>query len=485
MKIASMGNIFRTVVLACITAVCLIAVSEGLSFAVTRPERVTVFKAESVKLGKAGLTWDRVECNGGYEIKYATDKHFRENKEIVTGKPGSHKKTIKKLTPGKRYYFRIRAYRLNKTGTSRIHSSWSRRKSCVIHKHVYKKKKIQAFVANVKQYAYVCSCGDAHYKAVTKNGRKYQGIVLKNPSCVPGELRATPESAMQYIAPTKPHIMVKNGQETMCKRCGQLLNYVEHKVKNKKTGKTKKVKFIAPKNTFVTSSLTLSVKNTSGAIYNYKLYHQKSSTLYYKYPKWKKYIQIHGCSTCALTGVLNATVPKYKNYTPDMVLEEVIRPVVGKASFNYNFSKPLMKQMPISLKGISKVLTANGVRNKYVYKYTQKSARKMIKKHLKNGNPVIFYMSKSTLTPNTHAMVMLGLDKNGRVITGDSVHRSAGMWGANNRLVKFNTTKDPKSTTVANLVKYFTSSTNSISLVKDFYNGRAGNNAFILVYKDK
>ena len=140
--------------------------------------------------------------------------------------------------------------------------------------------------------------------------------------------------------------------------------------------------------------------------------------------------------------------------------------------------------MPIGLKGISKVLKKAGVRHKYVYKYTHTSAKRDIKAHLRSGNPVIFYMSKSTLTPNTHAMVMLGLDKNDRVITGDTVHRSASQWGKNNRLVKFNTTKDAKSTKVSKLVKFFNSSTSSLDKVADFYNGPKGNIAYILVYKD-
>ena len=485
MKTNSINGLFRTVVLTCLTAACLLAVSGELSFAVERPAKVTRFKSVSVKLGKAVLTWQRVDCDGGYDIKYSTDKKFKKNKVVINGKPGSHKKTISKLIPGKRYYFRIRAYRWNKTRTSRIHGRWSKRKSCIVHKHMFKKSRIRSLVAGVKQYAYMCSCGKAYYKAAAKTGRKYNGILCKLPSCVPGEIKSSPTSAVQYIAPSKSHITVKDGEQHKCRRCGQLLNYVEHKVVDKKTGKTTKVKFVAPKNTCVTSSLAFAVKNSKGARYDYKLYYQKSDNLYYTYPKWKDYLKIHGCSTCVLTAVLNATVPKYKNYTPDRVLEEVIRPAVGKESFNYNFRKPLMKQMPIGLKGISKVLTANGVRNKYVYKYTKASAIKTITAHLRRGNPIIFYMSKSTLTPNTHAMVMLGLDKNGRVITGDTVHRSARAWGANNRLIKFNNTSDAKSTTVKNLCRFFTSSTNSIKNVKDFYNGKQGNNAFVLIYKDK
>ena len=475
--------IFRTAVMTAALLICMFAVSETQSYAAANaPGRISSVKADGSKYKKAVLTWTATECDG-YEIDTSKDRNFKKNVKTVTCSASAVKRTISRLTPGKRYYFRIRAFKKNKK--SSVYGRWSKRVTCVIHDHKYKRSRIKALTEDVKQYMYTCSCGSTYYKGISGSGRIFDGIIVRLPSCITGQVKKTPKSDIMNIPPSKTHILKKSGNGYICKRCGQALNYIKRTYKNKKTGKKKTVTFRAPKNTFVNTSISVSVKNSKGAIYRYRLYYQNSKYNYYKYPKYKDYLVMHGCSTLVLTSVLNATVPKYRNFTPDMVLEEVIRPVVGKNVFRANFSKPLEKQMPIGLKGISKVLTKNGVRNKYVYKYTKKSATKEITEHLASGNPVIFYQSNSVLTPTTHAMIMLGLDDNGRVITGDTVHRPASLWGKNNRLVKFNTTKSAKSTTVKNVCRYFNASTSSISKVADFYNGQKGNVAYVLVYKDK
>ena len=89
-----------------------------------------------VKGGKKSITvtWKKVAKGiKGYEIQYSTDKKFKKNVQTVTvGKAKTTKKTIKKLTPKKKYYVRIRTYK--KAGSETICSKWSKVKSAKVKK---------------------------------------------------------------------------------------------------------------------------------------------------------------------------------------------------------------------------------------------------------------------------------------------------------------------------------------------------------------
>lgn len=435
---------------------------------------------------KVRIEWKQRKCDR-YIIRYADNSRLRNAKRIVVS-AGKTAKTIKGLECGRKYWFKVRAYRNVKKAsgrTTKLYGRWSRIISVRVHVHKYNITKYLAAPAGMKYVVrYGCSCGKGYYRSRTVKGKVYEGIVTKAPTCVSGEIKKSMKSEVKKIPAVNTHRPVKSGKYYICQHCGQKLNYINTKYKDKETGRTRSVIFASPKNTWTDSSVALSVKNQAGNKLKYKLYWQKATKTYYKYPEYQKYLYWHGCSTCALTTILNATVPKYKNYTPDRTLEEVIRPAVGEASYKANFSKTLMKQMPIGLKGISKVLKANGVKHKYVYNYTKKKAQKEIKAHLQSGNPVIFTIRASIYSKYPHTMTMLGLDKNGRIIVGDSSICSASKWGANNRLVKFNTTKSASSSKISSICKYFKYSTKSVAGVQDFYHGKPGNIGYILVYKD-
>ncbi|MCM1434389.1 MAG: fibronectin type III domain-containing protein [Clostridiales bacterium] len=68
----------------------------------------------------------------GYEIQYATDSKFTQNKKTVTvSKNKTTSKVVSKLKAKKKYYVRIRTYKTVKVNgkNTKIYSSWSKAKT--------------------------------------------------------------------------------------------------------------------------------------------------------------------------------------------------------------------------------------------------------------------------------------------------------------------------------------------------------------------
>ena len=83
------------------------------------------WKKQSAKMAKSRIT--------GYQIQLATDKKFAKNKKTVTVK--GYKKTakkVKKLKGGKKYYVRVRTYKIVKG--KKYYSTWSKAKSATTGK---------------------------------------------------------------------------------------------------------------------------------------------------------------------------------------------------------------------------------------------------------------------------------------------------------------------------------------------------------------
>ncbi len=80
----------------------------------------------SLKAGKKQLTasWSTVANITGYEVEYSTAKNFKKNSKVVTIKKAKTKKTtIKKLSKGKKYFVRVRAYKT--VDGKKIYGAWS------------------------------------------------------------------------------------------------------------------------------------------------------------------------------------------------------------------------------------------------------------------------------------------------------------------------------------------------------------------------
>ena len=99
----------------------------------------------------------------------------------------------------------------------------------------------------------------------------------------------------------------------------------------------------------------------------------------------------------------------------------------------HHVERSLPKQMPLSLYGISSILTKYNVSNDYVRTYQEEKARKDILSHLKTGNPIIFEVGQRNnrtgkknqrWTNSYHTMVFLGALTNGKVLLYDAIDRS-------------------------------------------------------------
>lgn len=95
------------------------------STTVSKPKKVTLSK---LKTSKKSITvyWKKVSCSG-YQIEYSTNKNFKKSKKITVKSGKATSKKITKLSKGKKYYFRVRAY-TNSNG-KKLYGSWSKTKN--------------------------------------------------------------------------------------------------------------------------------------------------------------------------------------------------------------------------------------------------------------------------------------------------------------------------------------------------------------------
>ena len=76
--------------------------------------------------GKVSLTWSNVSGESGYQVYYSGEKDSGY-KKAGSCKANVVKASKKKLKSGKKYYFKLRAYKKTASGT--VYSSWSAAKS--------------------------------------------------------------------------------------------------------------------------------------------------------------------------------------------------------------------------------------------------------------------------------------------------------------------------------------------------------------------
>lgn len=86
--------------------------------------KANIVSVKSVSGKGVKITWNKVKTAKGYQIKYSTKKNMTDAK---TATSGSLSKKITKLKSGKRYYFKVRAYKT--ADGSRIYGGWSSVKS--------------------------------------------------------------------------------------------------------------------------------------------------------------------------------------------------------------------------------------------------------------------------------------------------------------------------------------------------------------------
>lgn len=93
---------------------------------VSKPGKVSLSSVKSSKKKTAVIKWKKINNADGYQIQYAKSKKFKGKKTVYVS--GSYtKKTITKLNRKKRYYVRVRAYKI--VNGSYKYGKWSSVKS--------------------------------------------------------------------------------------------------------------------------------------------------------------------------------------------------------------------------------------------------------------------------------------------------------------------------------------------------------------------
>ncbi len=90
-------------------------------------EKLIIKKLKAKKKALA-VFWNKMSNVSGYQIQVATDKKFKKNKKTVTvAKQNASKKTVKKLKVKKKYYVRVRSYKI--VNGKKVYGKWSKIKS--------------------------------------------------------------------------------------------------------------------------------------------------------------------------------------------------------------------------------------------------------------------------------------------------------------------------------------------------------------------
>ena len=90
----------------------------------------------SVRATKAKIIVKKQSGVKGYQVKYSTNKKFKKSKTLVFAK---NKFTIKKLKSGKKYFVKVRCFKVYKN--KRIYGAWSSRKAILVRKNKIKSYK--------------------------------------------------------------------------------------------------------------------------------------------------------------------------------------------------------------------------------------------------------------------------------------------------------------------------------------------------------
>ena len=94
---------------------------------ISKPKSASIKKVKGAKKA-ISVTWKKVSGVKGYQVQVATNKKFKKNKKTVTiKKQKTTKTTVKKLKAKKKYYVRVRTYKI--ANGKKVYSSWSKVKS--------------------------------------------------------------------------------------------------------------------------------------------------------------------------------------------------------------------------------------------------------------------------------------------------------------------------------------------------------------------
>ncbi len=99
--------------------------ADNSSVTIKKPTNAKINKLQAKKKAIV-VYWNKQNDVTGYQLQIATDKKFKKNKKNYSVK-NVNKKTVKKLKSKKKYFVRVRAYKLN--NGKKIYGNWSSIKS--------------------------------------------------------------------------------------------------------------------------------------------------------------------------------------------------------------------------------------------------------------------------------------------------------------------------------------------------------------------
>ena len=107
--------------------------SEPQAQDVAAPAKTAIKKLKNRKGRKVQVKFKKVSGADGYEIAYSTGVNFGKKKTTVNSyNAAKNVRTVKKLKKGKRYFVKVRAYKMN--GTEKVYGKWSQVKVVKIKK---------------------------------------------------------------------------------------------------------------------------------------------------------------------------------------------------------------------------------------------------------------------------------------------------------------------------------------------------------------
>lgn len=100
------------------------------------PKKISISSVKSTKKGQMTVKWKRNSTASGYQIVYSTTKNFKKKTTVTIKSNKTISKTIKsKLTKGKKYYVKVRAYKTVKgVKGGKLYGAYSKTKTVTIKK---------------------------------------------------------------------------------------------------------------------------------------------------------------------------------------------------------------------------------------------------------------------------------------------------------------------------------------------------------------
>ena len=164
------------------------------------------------------------------------------------------------------------------------------------------------------------------------------------------------------------------------------------------------------------------------------------------YGKYSMYVSKHGCAVCSLTTMLSGWLDKFQDLRPEDTITKVERTHFSKFTWHANYLRPMLVMMPVSLYGLSTILSSEGIPNRYVRSFSDKDAVNEIRAHLLSGRPVIAETSRmrrqngkivdrrdNKYTGSYHTQILLGMTPAGKVLFADSADRQ---WSGSRQRLK-------------------------------------------------